>query len=331
MTKKSLKEFEIEYSDFKPKLERLRNSLTEQINEMIISNNISLGFPIQSRTKSFESIKNKIEERRFNLKNSITELQDLVGVRIILLFNQDVKTICKILSDNLEIVKKYNTNEKLQDNQFGYSSEHYIVKIPENWLDVPTFKDSDICNVEIQIRTLSQHIWVEASNTFQYKQEDNIPREIKRSISRVSALLETIDLEFDRLLTEREKYKENPIENYDKNEILNVDLLAKILDNKLPNENKVPYQEEYSDLLGELLHFKVNTVEKLNNLIDEYYKYALEEDVKMVEIVKADDSYDTEDRTRANFGVFFTHLGLMRTILEKKFGEKYKKHRNPWF
>jgi len=327
---KELKEFEVEFSDLKPRLERLRQSLVEQLTEIITANNVSLGFPIQSRVKSFNSISNKVENGRFNLKNSVTELQDLVGIRIILLFTKDVEKICKIIDQNLVVKKKYNTGERLEDNQFGYTSEHYIVKIPESWLSVPTLKDLDVSNIEIQIRTLSQHIWAEASNHFQYKQEDNIPRQIKRSIGRISALLETIDLEFERLNQQRDIYKDDSLAKFQDDEIMNVDLLAKILDDKLPENNKIKYQEDYSELLSELLHFKISTISDLTNIINEYLDFALLEDRKMVEEVKADEDSSFEDMERASKGVFFTHIGLVRTMLGEKLGEKYKKLVTPF-
>jgi ppGpp synthetase/RelA/SpoT-type nucleotidyltranferase len=59
---------------------------------------------------------------------------------------------------------------------------------------------------ELQLRTLAQHIWAVASHKLQYKREASVPVPIRRSINRVSALLEMVDLEFDRVLLEREQY-----------------------------------------------------------------------------------------------------------------------------
>lgn len=322
MAKKTLKEFEIEYLDFKPKLIRLETSIVGQINEIINPENISLGFPIQSRVKSFESITNKIENGRFTLKKSITELQDLVGIRIILLFNKDVTTICKTINDNFEIIKKYNSSEKLLDNQFGYSSEHFVVKIPTAWLSVPSFKDLDFCTIEIQVRTLSQHIWAEASNKFQYKQEESIPKEFKRTISRVSALLEIIDLEFDRLISERSEYKESLLSFHDKNELINVDIIEKVLDEKLPLANKLRNNENYAGLAKDLASLDIKTINDLIILIDEMIDYALKDDAERAKEILDDEDY-LEDQARAQIGVFYTHIGLVRTMLDKKYGSKY--------
>ena len=70
-------------------------------------------------------------------------------------------------------------------------------------------------------------------HTLQYKQEDSVPAPMRRAIHRVSALLEVVDLEFERLLKERESYRSDsgPINT---DAILNVDLLEHLLDALLP-------------------------------------------------------------------------------------------------
>lgn len=54
---------------------------------------------------------------------------------------------------------------------------------------------------EVQVRTVTQHVWAAASHVLQYKQEASVPLPVRRSIYRVSALLETVDLEFERVLS----------------------------------------------------------------------------------------------------------------------------------
>jgi hypothetical protein len=46
---------------------------------------------------------------------------------------------------------------------------------------------------ELQIRTLSQDVWAEMDHDFSYKSDLPIPQDIKRSIYRLSALLEILD------------------------------------------------------------------------------------------------------------------------------------------
>ncbi|MFB9110682.1 GTP pyrophosphokinase [Flavobacterium gyeonganense] len=323
MAKLDLNSLEIEYKSLKPKFNRLKDSIIIQVEELLELENIPLGFPIQNRTKSWDSIVNKVESKRFNIKSSITELQDIVGLRVILLFNKDVENVCKLIEDNLTKIKRYNTSEKLLDNQFGYASEHFVVKIPEAWISVPTFKDLGGLVAEIQVRTLSQHTWAEASKQLQYKQEENIPRELFRSIGRVSALLETVDLELDRLLDQREKYKNLLSSNLSTaiNQTLNVDILESLLNEKLPPDNKA-YFENYSELIEDLRIFNINTSEELEKLINDYLMIALESDEEFVNSNSYNDE-DGEDMERATRGVFLSHVGLIREMLDKRDPEKW--------
>ncbi|KMQ62600.1 hypothetical protein ACM40_10020 [Chryseobacterium sp. BLS98] len=320
MKKPTSQELEIEYKDSHSKFERLHNSLIDQLNELLKTQNIKLGFPIQSRIKDYDSLLNKIENGRFNLKKSIFELQDIIGFRFILLFNKDISIIEKHIKENLNVIKKYNTSDKLLDNQFGYSSLHYIVKIPDTWANVPTFKGLENIQVEIQIRTISQHIWAEASNNLQYKNVESVPKEVSRSISRISALLETIDFEFDRLLIERDKYKQT-VKNIENSEILNVDILENILDNKLPMLNKKK-GEPFSQLIIDLKEFGVTTIKQLESLIAENYSQIMKNDLQMVQ----DLITSGETNERLSSGIYYSHVGLTREALFVKFGEDWTKY-----
>jgi len=62
--------------------------------------------------------------------------------------------------------------------------------------------------VEIQIRSILQHAWAEIEHDLGYKGEVSIPDKYKRAFNRLSALLETADIEFDRLKSELLTYEE---------------------------------------------------------------------------------------------------------------------------
>lgn len=63
---------------------------------------------------------------------------------------------------------------------------------------------------EIQVRTVLQHAWAALDRKLRYNNEEDIPREVRRKLFRVSALLEIADENFsevDRLVNNlREKY-----------------------------------------------------------------------------------------------------------------------------
>jgi len=170
---------------------------------------------------------------------------------------------------------------------------------------------------------MAQHIWAAASHKLQYKNEGSVPPPVRRTIHRVSALLETVDLEFDRVLDERQNYVEEFAESVAASEVLNVNLVESLLTELLPAENKDD-DEDYSDLLEELLRFKILTVEDLRSLIVHNLKRTLKADKVQVESRIKDLEFDEdEDEERLMRGVFFTHVGLTRQALKEQFGGKY--------
>lgn len=262
---------ESEYKQLLSDFSKFEIALRTQLEE-ILKNDIKLGFPIQSRVKTLESLIEKHESKRFNIKKSILELQDLIGFRIVLLFKRDIDVIISLIEQNFEIIKFYDTADKLKNDQFGYSSKHYIIKIKNEWANVPTFRGLENYTAEIQIRTLSQHNWAETSKVLQYKNESNVPREIIRTISRVSAFLEIVDLELERTLQEREKYAEQLNQQIDENLKLNVDVLSKLMSEIIP-DYVLKDLDGYSTLLSELEYFDILTVGDLKNSVEKFIKF----------------------------------------------------------
>ncbi|MNV10899.1 GTP pyrophosphokinase YjbM [compost metagenome] len=308
-----------------------------QLEYLLNENSIVLAFPIQYRTKKISSILNKIDQGRFTIKKSVSELQDLAGLRLITLFKRDSKTIVDLIESNFEILKTYDTNEKLADSEFGYSSTHIICKIKSSWTELPTFRGVKDLKIEIQIRTLSQHSWAEASNLFQYKNELNTPKQLKRSISRISALLETVDFEFERLLVERSKYiDEVEATKYsDQIQELNVDILVDILSKNIPSNHRTS-REVYSELLDNLVVLGFTDSKKLIDLISNNLQVVLEINKEICNQVLSNNTLDdsvevngtsyfigTKDIKEVKKGIYFTESGLIREMLSLSLGESW--------
>jgi hypothetical protein len=154
----------------------------------------------------------------------------------------------------------------------------------------------------------------------------SIPLPIRRAIHRVSALLETVDLEFDRVLQQRDEYRSG-ITAAQADEPLNVDLIERVLDSVFPPKNKSVGDEEYSDLLEEVTHIKVVTVQQLEELLRKHLKATLAEEGRVVELLKSKgighERYRYEE-ARIRHGVFYTHIGLARYALGCEFGDFWR-------
>jgi putative GTP pyrophosphokinase len=316
---------EQEYSDLKPLLEAFCEEIKHQIDQLLKESDIILGFPVQIRVKTWESVAEKL--KRIPRINHFRNIQDIVGLRIILLFNRDVSKVVKFIENNFIVIKQYDTQERLKEDQFGYSSKHLIVQLNKNWLSLPSLSKMGELSAEIQVRTLPQHIWAEASHHLQYKQENNIPPTVRRSIYRVSALLETIDLEFERVLEERDVYRNGLVKDIttSDDENLNVDLLETLLDNKLPAINKSP-NEDYATLLTLLRELNIKTKKQLVKVLDKHINDALVFDAETVgnllEMQNSGiESLPSYILSRARKKVYLSHTGLVRQALRLEFPE----------
>ena len=324
MAKKKEVDLKKDYESKQSSAERFCSALVEQIKELTSQNNIYLAVPIESRVKIWPSISSKIERSNLKLKD-ILELNDLVGIRLILLFKRDLIKCRELIEENLEILQQEDTASRLGESQFGYQSYHYVIKLPNEWLSIPTLKDFAEYKAEIQIRTMAQHIWAAASHYLQYKQEDNVPKAVRRSIYRVSAFLETVDLEFERVLSEREEYVKE-LKPEAKDESLNVDILKEILDSHLDIKNRWD-DEKYSELIQDLSNCEIDKSSKLISLIKEQLEASVERDKKQVKekqehYKKTGEIVLEVDKRAIHSGVFWSHTGLVRNMLDGKFGDQ---------
>ena len=121
---------------------------------------------INSRIKTDESIKGKLKKHKktYTYENAIETCKDIVGFRIICMYEKDIYNIVNLIKKSgLNVVreKDYLNNPKAS----GYKSYHLTIEIP---IDLP---DGSVENtlVEIQIRTDFMDLWASREHSMKYK------------------------------------------------------------------------------------------------------------------------------------------------------------------
>jgi ppGpp synthetase/RelA/SpoT-type nucleotidyltranferase len=122
---------EKEYLSVKPVAESFRRSFVAEIETLLRVANVALGSPVQYRVKSWESIAEKLPRLNLSLE-SIRNLKDLIGIRIMPLYLRDLRATCRIIEQSVQILERSDSAERLESDQFGYASIHYLVKLPES-------------------------------------------------------------------------------------------------------------------------------------------------------------------------------------------------------
>jgi len=295
---------------------RMAYALKEELTKLLEDHSISLAVPVQVRVKEWDSLVTKVV-RKSLAPSSVRELTDLVGAKLILLFRRDVETACRLLERAFPGCEQEDTSKRLRDTEFGYRSVHYVVGWPDSWCTVPTRSDFSAWRAEIQVRTVVQHAWAEASHKLQYKREDSAPIAMRRPLANAAALLENVDQAFERVLELRDDYRAQLAPAKD-DEPLNVDVLETVLDGCLPPTSKTE-GEEYAILLVDLRASGIDTAGKLRRLVSKHfdrvmelaheYQEALRQAAKGIPSLVAQAERDIESQS------CFTHVGLVRDML----------------
>lgn len=196
---------------------------------------------IESRTKDIESLNKKIISKGGKYQN-INDITDIVALRIITYFEDEVESVAKIINDNF-IIDEMNScdKRKLPLNEFGYRSLHYVVDLNTERQNLKEYERFKNIKIEIQIRSILQHAWAEIEHDLGYKGVATVPDSFKRNFCMIAAQLEMADRDFIKLRDESLSYKEKS-DTIIKNEIsenLSIDsisLTSFISNNKLIKE-----------------------------------------------------------------------------------------------
>ncbi|MCT4662990.1 MAG: RelA/SpoT domain-containing protein [Tissierellales bacterium] len=142
---------------------------------------------IKSRLKDSDHLKDKIDRKGknheiINVENLFDKINDLAGVRILHIHQEQFIEIHKVIMDKVEEVKDWKLVEepkaftwdpeskefyeklgiKTELKETYYTSVHYVIK-PNN--------EATKTTCEIQVRTLFEEVWGEISHSINYPKE----------------------------------------------------------------------------------------------------------------------------------------------------------------
>ena len=174
-------------------LDRITKQIVSTIEDELLR--IGLLFRIFSRVKSYESLNNKINRKGEGYYDGkVKFVNDIIGIRLIFYFSEDVNIIYDRLKEIFEFVDE--TVDKNEETKFAPTRINLILKLKEN--SVKEF--NDIVNhpklaptFEVQLRTILSEGWHEVDHDLRYKCQDDWEKnlDLARNFNGILAALET--------------------------------------------------------------------------------------------------------------------------------------------
>ena len=149
----------------------------------------------ESIAKFSRKYREKLEET--NIEYEIVDwISDLIGIRVVCLYDTDVYEVQQILKHNFETVDESDKKKAIEasESAFGYKGVHLDLKLGRGRENLAEYQRYKSLQVEVQIRTISQDAWSTLDHKIKYKK--NIPVDLKRRINRLAGLFELADQEF---------------------------------------------------------------------------------------------------------------------------------------
>lgn len=231
---------------------------------------------IPFRHKEKKSFLKKLENKNYDP----IQMTDLAGIRVITLIESDVNKVGNIIKSmfNIHDEDSINKSENLGEDKVGYRSVHYVCDIGSTRANLHEFTRYKGLCFEIQVRTALEHAWAEIEHDRGYKLSGKLPTHLNRRFRLLSGLLESADMEFNRLTVEIAEYAEQIKENITAHDSLDTEITAigvkTLIDQKYKDFLAAPFKSKElvisESIENEILGFGVDSLKSLDILIQEF-------------------------------------------------------------
>lgn len=231
LTLKQIREAGNRYREQRPTYEAFGVRLTDVLHELLEQDGVGLA-QVECRAKKVDSFVDKLKRKRTKYSDPLKDVTDLLGVRVVTYTLTDVARVGEILRRefNVDESRSVVKPEVADPDRFGYASVHYIVSIapPRSGLGEWTAFAGLVA--EVQVRTVLQHAWSAIDHKLNYKSATEIPRDLKRRLFRMSALLEVADEQFDEVERQASAVTAGYVDRVERGRIDDLEIDASSLD-----------------------------------------------------------------------------------------------------
>ena len=185
-----------EYREHLPQFEQVKNQVLSLLKEVFEEAGLIVA-SIEGRVKTEGSLAGKLELKGSKYA-SLQDITDIVGVRVITFYIDDVDKVASAVDRLFEIDWENSVDKRKahEIDSFGYMSLHYICRT-----------EGFPYRFEIQLRTVLQHAWANMNHDTGYKSGVEVPKEYLRNLSRLAGMLELVDEQFSQIRSDLTDYR----------------------------------------------------------------------------------------------------------------------------
>jgi ppGpp synthetase/RelA/SpoT-type nucleotidyltranferase len=168
--------------------------LANKMRELISSALKKAGIPcrVEARAKDVHSFVGKL----IRAPQPYDEVYDKAGIRIVPHYTDDRARVADVARATFDITWERDSAQVTEatSSSFAYRGLHMTARLRNEDRALVAAEAATLC-AEVQIHTLGESMWATVCHDLAYKPGQQVPLETKRSLSRMSALLELVDLE----------------------------------------------------------------------------------------------------------------------------------------
>lgn len=237
--------------------------------ETLTEKKIKIG-GLEPRIKEFESFYDKIIRKEID-SDPFQAIEDIAGIRIICLYRSDLKKIEKLIREEFEVVRE-DLLRKQTKMPFGYMTDQYVVRLPKHFRG-ERYDPIKSLKCEIQVRTVSMHAWATVSHHLDYKQEVDIPSELRDDFYALSGVFYIADSLFEQFRKARAKSINRLMKSIKENQFnfdveLNLDTLMVYLKWRFPERKTYKGKRALSILLSRADRAEITSYRQLDEIVD---------------------------------------------------------------
>jgi putative GTP pyrophosphokinase len=254
--------------DLHPKYEKIGEEIAYILTQHVCAAHIEYA-SIIFRTKTLDSFCEKVIRKAYT--KPLDEISDIAGVRIVYLYLSDCDKLKNLIEKEFNVIEKVDKIDKSELDRFGYSALHYLVKLGKGSSGA-RYDDLKNFTCEIQVRTILQDAWAMVAHHLSYKQESDVPKELRRKLNALSGLFETADDQFNRLKEDRLEYKSRLKEDIVQmkeqflDQDINLDNLTEFLNWRL-SDRGTSSDEDISALLRDLKNSGYKKIKQVDHAL----------------------------------------------------------------